>query len=302
MSDKKYSCSQGIKMLEDDAANPLPQPEVLDGRLGFEAIGYADSVMQPRLKNERVFDKEDHIAKLMKARRRMHEEGREFDPVLVFWSGRRWILVDGYNRCGAVTELRRHQYAPLQIDTVPVTVLPPCSWRDARLKAEEANVKDKLSLSENEKTENAWKTVVIEAQHSRGKGMSKAEIAQASGVGRATVDRMRAALKWMEEKRPNVLAIDQPWSVVWGWFNGREDDQMDHLKGSEWEKERAADIVRYLRRKHGKTMFSNPTILAMVFDALGPRMPKQLVTNEWKEQAVEWLECDCDHNRPEADL
>lgn len=96
------------------------------------------------------------------------------------------VLLDGAHRLSAYGAVDWVSGIPAEIVT--------CSRRDALLIAAEANSKDTLPLSPNEKSDMAWRLVREPSAR-----FSKAEIAKASGVSRRTVATMRSRLRALTE-------------------------------------------------------------------------------------------------------
>lgn len=110
----------------------------------------------------------------------------DLDPVLVWEEvdaeGKptgRLILLDGHHRLAAYATIKGHRAA------VPAVVLKG-DLTAAMLAAAQANTRDCLPLTKNERMDAAWRLVRLP-----GRRLTVPAVAKAAGVGAATVDRMR---------------------------------------------------------------------------------------------------------------
>lgn len=128
----------------------------------------------------------------------------DLDPVLVWQEVNadgqptgRLILLDGHHRLAAYATLKGHREA------VPAVVLKG-DRAGAMLAAVQANTRDSLPLTKNERMDAAWRLVRLP-----GKRLTVPTVAKAAGVGAATVDRMRK--RWVEMQAQSKEASGQWW-------------------------------------------------------------------------------------------
>lgn len=115
----------------------------------------------------------------------------DLDPILVWEESAaegeatgRLVLLDGFYRLVAYASAKGSQAA------VPAVVLSG-DRKAAMLAAVQANTRDSLPLTKNERMDAAWQLVRLP-----GKRLSVPTVAKAAGVGVASVDRMRK--RWVE--------------------------------------------------------------------------------------------------------
>ena len=78
------------------------------------------------------------------------------DPVLIWWSGKRWRVIDGHHRMMAYQQTTTDTKRPVKIDAVPVEVFEG-TLHEAIHEATRRNSKDKFAMSKTDKLERAWK-------------------------------------------------------------------------------------------------------------------------------------------------
>lgn len=134
----------------------------------------------------------------------------DLDPVLVWQEvdsdGQptgRLILLDGHHRLAAYATAKGHREA------VPAVVLTG-DRAVAMLAAVQANTRDSLPLTKNERMDAAWRLVRLP-----GKRLTVPTVAKAAGVGAATVDRMRK--RGIEMQAQSKEASGQ-------WWRDRQDE------------------------------------------------------------------------------
>lgn len=146
-----------------------PQPLALPVVLPLRSIRMWPAVFQHR--GPKGVDGDRHVRNLAASIRK--SKSRTLDPVKVRWDGKGWACIDGHHRIDAYKAAsvgRTH--------TVPVEAFEG-SQDEAMSEAASGNTKDKLSMSGAEKSNAAWRMVVVTA-------MSKANVAMASGVSEST--------------------------------------------------------------------------------------------------------------------
>ena len=167
-------------------AEATPAREVLPDRLPPSAITLLPELFQPRAMAESHLHELTGIAK----------SGRVFDPVEVLQVGQRVYLVDGHHRMEA--------YARAKVGVpVPVTYFKG-TIEDAVLEAGRANSRAKLTMSNQERQDYAWRLVKMG-------GYKAAQIVTASSISRRQVFAMRKVASALGED-----AIDCEW-----WWKAR---------------------------------------------------------------------------------
>lgn len=171
------------KKLEAQLVKGKPQPEVLSSGLALGSIRLRPSVFQHRDPNQH--EGQAHVRKLVEAIGR--SKTKTLDPLTVWWDGRTWTGIDGHHRHAAYTAASvgaNH--------LVPVEVFNG-SLGEAFAQAAAGNSKNKRAMTTGEKTQAAWRMVVMDAS------LSKADIADAAGVSQGSVANMRRVHKQLAE-------------------------------------------------------------------------------------------------------
>lgn len=172
---KRGSFAAEWSKLEAQVARGKPQPKVPPLGLPLSQIRMRPNVFQHRDPNEH--EGQAHVRKLAEALNRSPTAALE--PMTVWWDGKGWTAIDGHHRHAAYKVVGAGGDR-----TVPVMTFEG-SLVGALAEAAAANSKNKRIMSTAEKTQAAWRIVVME------QGLSKAEIADAAGVSPGTVATMR---------------------------------------------------------------------------------------------------------------
>lgn len=151
-----------------------------------------------------------HIQKLSATVR----QGQALDPIKVVAFGDAWFLVDGHHRLAAYRKAKWAGPVPVEAEHSPLTGLERVLWAEGLGAAE--NKKDRLPLSEADKADAAWRSVV------QGKG-SKAETARTFGVSERTVANMREV-----SKRLIGAGLTPDELLSFGWGRARYEDRRLH--------------------------------------------------------------------------
>lgn len=166
------------------------------------------------------------------------------DPVLV-WAevaadGRptgRLVLLDGYSRLSAYAKAKGHREA------VPAVVLTG-SRAEAMLAAVQANTRDSLPLTKNERTDAAWRLVRLP-----GKRLAVSTVARAAGVAARTVDNMRKRWREME------AASKEPTGT---WRSDRLDEQPEMEETPEMTTAERTAAITHLAEAINKALGKMP--------------------------------------------
>lgn len=179
MSRRQGSLARDWDKLTAKMARGGPIPTPLPAVLPLDAIRLVPGVFQHRDPNEH--EGQSHVRNLVQSIGR--SASRTLDPLTVWWDGKAWIGIDGHHRHAA------YKAAALGGDhLVPVEVFEG-SLGEAMAQAAAGNTKNRRQMSTSEKTQAAWRIVVMD------ESLSKAQIAEAASVAQGTVANMRRVHK-----------------------------------------------------------------------------------------------------------
>jgi hypothetical protein len=196
-------------------------PEVANPKVMFlQDIKTARAVFQPRsLDYEQLSDDSDleeeeadvqdqttsgkHIRNL--ARAIAINADHRLAPIKIWWSGNRWLVVDGHHSLDAYRLNGRH-HKHYKTKRVPVSVFNG-TLKEAIIKSTSSNSRDKLVMSGDDKSERAWVMVVTG-------GFSKPDIVRACGVSGTTVANMLRGFNHRKEKFPKTYS-QHAQSMTW---------------------------------------------------------------------------------------
>lgn len=232
-----------------------PHPATLPTHLPMHKIKVRKEVFQHRRPAQ--YQSDAHIRDL--ADKAKH---RDLDPVTVWWDGKHWTLIDGHHRMQGY--LRANKGA----EPIPVEVFEGAPAQ-ALARAAGANTKDKLQMSTTEKTNAAWRLVVM------GETLSKAQQAEAAGVSERLVATMRSAkAKLMGAATPRLTCLSEM-----TWHQARQEAAG---KPSDWTPEeedaRATEMATALRKALGATAERQPEVFWRALEIYSPQLAKALVT------------------------
>ncbi|MEM9735032.1 MAG: ParB/RepB/Spo0J family partition protein, partial [Pseudomonadota bacterium] len=111
----------------------------------------------------------------------------ELDPMKVWWSGARWIVLDGHHRLEAYRVAAARERTPPESYAVPVRAFEGTP-EEAYEEAPQENAKVRNPISSAERQEWAWRTLVS------GVETSPTKISEAAGVSRQQVYNMKKKL------------------------------------------------------------------------------------------------------------
>lgn len=248
------------ELLQADTENAEATPEV-GSKITTSRIRTAVGVFQPRKLSGQINASEEHIKVLM----RVIHSGRELDPVLIWWSGRHWYVIDGHHRLLAYRRSRK--------DTIPVKVAFG-SLQEMVAKAASLNSKDQLTMTTQDKSNMAWRLVTLTSN-------SKRDIARACGVSEATVANMRRALRKLEARSIKDALPNFEWWQIRMLLDG--DDGPSETPDEKFERD-VKHLTKRLRKYFSGGLSKAPLVFAAAIARYDQELPRMIfLSDPWYE-------------------
>ena len=159
-----------------DLADPQPQPVKRPKKIPIGQLHEEQDVFQGRS----VGGSLAHFNSKVKELKAVEDSGVVLLPITVWWTGARWVVLDGHHRM----ELYR-QKGRTKVDVAAFQG----TLEEAEEESRRVNAMVQNYMSPPEKAESAWKLVLADPTRDRTK------TAQSAGVSRKTVQRMVLAYK-----------------------------------------------------------------------------------------------------------
>lgn len=268
MSEKQtVSFDQGLAMLKVEQELNLKSPQENPKVIPLKHIRTAHSVFQPRqFEDGLMASSEEHVRGLLEA---IHNESNHLlDPVTVWWSGKSWYVIDGHHRLLAYSRYEAQgKHSPVR---VPVVIFRGSVY-EAIAESIRLNSKDKLPMSKSDKSNRAWKLVVLEKT-------SKQTIARICGIGTSTVGRMRNVLTQYKINYPTnhqTIALSRSWEEAYKSNLG------ERVIDDTWIRRQAQEWAKRLGRAFGKKASAQPNIFAMAIEIYSEKLKGELL-EEWR--------------------
>lgn len=276
-TDLKIEFQQGLDWLIEEGKENKKPPEDDPKFIHLDSIHTAHSVFQPRQFTEgtKAYS-EEHTQSLVEAI--FNEPTHQLDPIVVWWSGLNWKVIDGAHRLMAYRRVNKK--GKLKNLQIPVVIFKGDLYK-AIEESTKLNSKDKLQMSKSDKANVAWKLTALEKH-------SKKQIHRACKVGTTTVSRMREVLALIKEAHPNDysrIALDYSWEEAQKF--GKE----ERVRDDSWEEKQALEWSNRLAKAYGIKASNQPAIFARAIELYSQRLPKELLRN-WREEIEELLEED----------
>lgn len=179
------------------------------------------------------------------------------DAVTIWWNGKHWICIDGHHR------LLAYRTAGMMESAVPVQVFEGTP-ADAIAEAARRNTRDKLAMSRSEKTNAAWRLVIVG-------DLSKSKTVEASGASEGTVANMRRVRDALAAKR--VAYGELRWEAARRLAAGEESEEFDSDEWTELEAQKMATAIAKAIGSRGSTQVDAFARALELYDA---RMPEML--------------------------
>ena len=284
---KEISFWDGYGLLMKEVEKGKPAPPVKDGTLPLSAIRWATSVFQPRTGRGQFGASDGHVAALAGALR--DRKNQLLDPVLVWWSGVHWRLVDGHHRLDAYQQVCDPKQAitcRLAIVNIPVEVFSG-TLDSAVIEATRRNVKDKLPMTKFDKLERAWRFVGMERYSIR-------QIVETTGIAERTVSNMRKAASELQIIGTDFVTTTGPRPLDMTWSDAKK--RMNGTPSGDWEDTKmdklATEYARRLGKAFGKKLSDNPTLAWRAYEMYSENMARRI---------EEWLKEGWEHDDSEED-
>lgn len=202
--DRSLSYAAAKAQLEKERATGRATPSGLITNLHLRQIALASSVFQARQLQDSyeqyLSDAHSETLKVcLKA-----SPTQTLEAIVIWWSGKRWIALDGHHRVEAYRRLARDTKDNLR--RIPVVTFEG-SLEAAIAKSIELNARDKLPMTYDDKANAAWRLIVDAA-------LSKSEISRVTTVHRNTLTAMGKALNSIKEKHP-ISYRDEALAMTW---------------------------------------------------------------------------------------
>lgn len=152
------TCVQGLKMLIQESEQNKKPSEEDPKSIHMDSIHMAHSVFQPRqFQDGTKATSEDHTQGLIEAI--MTEPTHQLDPIVVWWSGLNWRVIDGAHRLMAYRHVNKKRF--LKNPMIPVVIFKGDLYK-AIDESIRLNSKDKLPMSKDDKINGACRLTVLD--------------------------------------------------------------------------------------------------------------------------------------------
>lgn len=229
--------------LEKERASGKPTPQGQTISLKLKQIALAPSVFQVR----QIQDSYDHYvsdrhSETLKAGISASHDGT-LEPIIVWWSGKRWIAIDGHHRIEAYRRLDRERKGKL--GNIPVTVFEG-TLGAAISRAIELNTRDKLPMTHSDKSNAAWR-LVAEGD------LTLTEISRITTIHRNTLSTMSKVARVLRRKHP-LAYLDE--ALGMNWDEARR-SELPQARGDfdEYESELSRKVAKSINNVRGRKPF-----------------------------------------------
>ena len=271
---------QAMALLADHEASASARPELLDGaRLPISELQVLPAIFQPKGMRGEAVTAPYLVEDLIKLIEKRGEQG--LDPILVYWSGEAWFVIDGHHRLSAYRSAKSWAGKP-----VPVEVFEG-SLRDARLAAGAENSKTNVPMAKKEKSNFAWRLVCADDD------LKVMEVANSADVGKSTVKKMRARKRELLDKYPD--RFDEDTLAEYRWLDVNREGFPDQEKksgeiGEDYELQLAKEFHHRLREKLFDRAAEQPEAFAIALRMLNSGLPKMLMqSDDWSDDLNDLL-------------
>ncbi|TPE50853.1 hypothetical protein FJM67_09795 [Maribrevibacterium harenarium] len=250
MSDTTTTFTAVLERLKNEQNSGRVAPKI-NSKLSIKSIRVEVSVFQPRDLGNDTGSKENHIRGLVDAI--YCNPSKVLDPIIVWWSGAGWYLLDGHHRLEAYKRVIAQKR--IKIPKIPVRVFEG-DLNGAMLESIRHNSKDKLPMTKDDKINRAWRLTVMQ-------DFSKREIALTCKVGSATVSRMRRKLQELQELQPHGW---QDLAFGMSWKEAQQFPRKEKSYDDEWQDNLAKDWAMRLSKAFGKQASKQPEVFARALE------------------------------------
>lgn len=316
--EKRIPRHEGEQIILHALKENTQHPEVPEGvfETPIGEITSMVSVFQPRELRGQHADSEDHIHQLAKTIN-AGNPWKPLDPMLIWWGGDRWYVIDGHHRRLAYFKAFQKLHddkklsGSVKSQRVPVEVFRGELF-EAKLEATKRNSKNKLQMTVKDKMNAAWRLVV---EGLPAKKIKQVEIADMFGITDRAVRNMRKAHEFLlenpevipsapgntptpydweeptKEQRAEKLRADLMelrWSEVRRLVKGQrierqEDDEEERLR------QQAGVMSKRMYHAFGATLAANPEITARALEFYSEKLPAALIRSQGWEELVSAL-------------
>lgn len=244
------SFETGYRALLKEAESGSTQPHPNPTSLPLDEIKMAHSVFQPRGFDD-VAASEEHIRSLVTAIQ--NEPSGKLDPILIWWSGKYWRVIDGHHRVLAYNRPRNNAQP---VKMIPVKVFIG-TLNEALLASIDSNSKDKLAMHHDDKLNRAWILTIVHPD------ISKSEVSKICKVGTATVARMRKCLQRFKDQDPDGWYSE---CLSMSWKEAMNHDRPVRKIDEDWEDKLARDWSKRLAKTFGKKLSNQSSVAAKAIE------------------------------------
>lgn len=264
---------------EIDQAGPTGASAEPQRRLvARSSIQVAEQVFQWRGDEKRdQWNRKNHIYTLAKA---ISDSEKPLDRLLVFPVGKSFYVIDGHHRLAAYDTAGWTKGIPVEVFAGSLT--------EARVRALACNVKDKLAMTPQAKSEAAWRITKEDLG-----GLKADEVARLTGVSRRQVFNMKSVWKDLIS-REDIDDVDRARLPELTWEQARAMRSGITTEGDfdpeDWKQQKAQKVIDLMQR-HNVTagLLEDPEITALVLEMLSERLPAALI-ERWAYRHSELIE------------
>lgn len=272
------SRADGLRIIEQaleehGAQPPLPLPTSVDlGKTdGKPPVTSMVSVFQPReLDGDR--DRSDAHIDVLKGIVGTPEKPRYLDPLVIWWGGDRWYVIDGHHRRMAYLQAKVAQGVPVEVFQGTLA--------EAVARAAALNSKDRLVMSRDEKLDRAWFLTVY------APNMSKAEVMAACTISYGTTGNMRAT----REKLLRDLGLPKDQLLEMSWKEAQSVSRGEPVDRRDWDsvhQRMVLDWSKRLKKTFGGALRKHPDVFADALADRDRRWPRLIAETPAFDEAVE---------------
>lgn len=265
---------EAIERLELEKLSSEDQTPKKPSMLSLKKIHVERLAFQPR-SLEGIMDlSQSHIETLLKAIKGS-AKGILDEPLDIWWSGSRWVVLDGHHRFDAYKLYKKEKRTTVQVRVkahVEMTV------REAVMFAASRNSQDKLQMPQVDKSNVAWKFVCLEVG-------TKLEQAKAASVSTRSVATMRRVFNSLISKGRRQKQL-----IEMSWMNARmlEDGEFEPDHSLEALEKQAQEVARRLSKSLGPIL-SRSDVIARGLQIYSASLPSLLMQSHAWGDDFYWI-------------